>query len=158
MGGWADKRLYTAGVSLSRAVTLVLAVLVSPLGTAVCEVVCGAPGHAAAHAAAPAQTVVQTDQHAHHDHHAHHAPAAAPVIPPASDADGRMHVPGPECDPVLSIPGRVRSPFFGPDLHAAVVTHLASVVDTAMPALARVVVSDTGPPDPPRHAPIPLRI
>jgi len=153
MGGWAAGRLYTAGVSLSRSVTLVLAVLVSPLGAAVCEVVCGSPAHAA-HAAAPAQMDVQTDQH---DHHAHHVPTAAPV-PPASDADGRLHVPGPDCDPVLAIAGHVRSTFSGPDLHAVVVSHLASVIDAAVPRHSHVAVSDTGPPDPPRHAPIPLRI
>ncbi len=135
---------------------LVLALMVSPVGAAVCEVVCGSPSHAAAHAPVAAQT--DADAHAHHDHHAHHASPAAPMVPQASDADGRMHVPGPECDPLLAIPGRVRSAFSGPDFHATIVTHVAAVIDPVVPARSRVVVSDTGPPDPPRSAPVPLRI
>lgn len=139
-----------------RLIAFVLAVAVSPLGAAVCEVVCGSPEHAA-HAVARTQADVQPDPHAHHDHLAHDAPTAAPVQSP-SDADGRMHVPVPDCDPVLAIAGRVRSTFSGPDVHAVVVSHLASVIDAAVPRHARATVSDIGPPDPPLHAPIPLRI
>jgi len=149
--------MYTASVRRLRPLVFVLALLVSPLGVAVCEVVCGLPAHAAGHAPVPAETA-RVDAHAHHDHHQHHAPLPTAPVAPVSDADGVVTLPGPACDPLSGIPARVRSPFSGPDAHGVAVAHVASALDSQEQRYPRVVPADTGPPDPPRHAPVPLRI
>lgn len=151
---------YTEAVRFQRPVVLALALLVSPVGVAVCEVVCGTPVHAAGHGSVPAEPAA-VDPHAHHDLHAHHAPPPAAPVAPVSDADGTVgvvQVPGPECDPAVAIPARVRSTFSGLDLHATAIAHVVFVTNSQVLTQPRVAIADTGPPDPPRHASIPLRI
>jgi len=145
-------------VRLIRPLAIVLAVMVSPVGMAVCEVVCGSPLHAAGHAQAALPAAAAHEAHAHHDHHGHHTPPAAAPAAPASDADGVMSLPGPECEPLSGIPARVRSTFSGPDLQTSAIAQVVTVVDMVTRPHQRLLVADVGPPEPPRHAPVPLRI
>lgn len=138
---------------VTRWLVVVLAVLISPVGAAVCEVVCGTPLHAAAHA--PVETA-PADHSKHHQHSEHPEPPQHPLV---SDEAARLATPASECPPLSSTPARLRT-VYGPDPSGTTAAPLDAVhvgrdglqSSRHLPPPADI------PPKPPHHAPVPLRI
>lgn len=132
---------------------VVLSLLVSPLGAAVCEVVCGSPAHAGAHPAPPDASERSAD--AHHAHHGHVMPETPALVTADPAEQGGWRTAGPDCDPLSSTPARVRATFS--DTPALVASMAASAPPvTTTPGLH--AASTVSPPAPPHLAPVPLRI
>jgi len=139
-------------VRLSRALIVALALVVSPVGAAVCEVVCGLPSSPAV-ASAPASV----DEHAHHGHHA--APAAVTTFVRATSPDDvAMSIPAADCDIRTAVPARLRTPFTDIVASSAALTSSVYGLDLAAPQHPRVTGVTPRPPISPPHTPVPLRI
>lgn len=145
-----------------RFLIVVLAVLVSPVSVAVCEMVCGLSMQTAQTASSTAQTPAATpDVHAHHGHHATPAqtPEPAVTLARAAGADAPVvSIPAADCDLRTTVPARVRSN--GPDVSADA-SASSQMIRLAQPSvsLGRLVSAvQARPPVPPLHAPVPLRI
>jgi len=92
-----------------RAIVLSLVLVTSPLGAAVCEVVC-VDHVAAGHHAAPVREAAVTE-HQHHQHMAPEAeaPALAAIAGPSTRATRALHSPMEDCAPVSGQPATLRS-------------------------------------------------
>ena len=141
-----------------RTIVLTLALVTSPLGAAVCEVVC-ADHVAAGHHAAPAPEAAVTE-HPHHEHMAPEAqaPAAAAIANPSTQATRALHSPMKDCAPVPGQPATLR-----PAPSARALTPSASVEGATAHSLSLARPLAGGPPrwsspPPPARSPIPLRI
>ena len=142
---------YSADVTVSRLLIVTLALFVSPLGAAVCEIACGSPTHAAAHGAPAPSAAIAADRHLHHQAESDNV-VAAPA-PAASRVDA---LPEAGCEPVSAAPARIRAVFSDtPALaHAGVGASAAwtTIVFPHHPAVK------SPPSSPPHHVPVPLRI
>ena len=136
---------------VSRLLAAALALFVSPLGAAVCEIACRTPVHAAMHSAPTASDAVAADSHQHHHEAELEDVAASASALSRLDAPPRV-----DCDPVNSVPARVRGAFSDtPALADA--GQGAPAAWTAITS-SRHAAAPSPPSSPPHHAPVPLRI
>ena len=143
---------YTDGVRLSRALIVALALVVSPVGAAVCEVVCGVPPSPAVTSA-----VASGDDHAHHGHHAAPAPATT-IVRTASPDEVTISIPAADCDLRTTVPARLRTTFTDLVASSVALTTSAYRLDLAPAHRASVTAVTPRPPTRPPHTPVPLRI
>jgi hypothetical protein len=141
-----------------RTIVLILALVTSPLGAAVCEVVC-ADHVAAGHHAAPVPEAAVTE-HQHHEHMAPEAeaPASAAIAGPSTQATRALHSPVEDCAPASGQPATLRSA-----ATAGALAPPARIEGAAAHSLRPVRPLAGGPPSgssppPPARSTIPLRI
>ncbi|MCC7184962.1 MAG: hypothetical protein IT185_01890 [Acidobacteria bacterium] len=137
---------------LSRALIVALALVVSPVGASVCEVVCGVPSSPAV-ASAP----TSVDDHAHHGHHAAPSPAAT-IVRAATPDEVAMSIPAADCDIRTTVPARLRTPFTDIVASSAALTSSVYGLDLAAVQHQRVTGVTPRPPISPPHTLVPLRI
>lgn len=138
-----------------RALILTLTLVVSPLGAAVCEVVCGMAPHAV-HQVEQVQAAI-VDEHAHHGHHSTPAPQTAIVA--AASTDGvTISVPAPECDLRAATPARLRATSTDVIASSVAMTTAVYRLDDAPARHVSNGNATTSPPAPPPLTPLPLRI
>ncbi len=145
-----DALSYTASVRIPRTLIVSLALAVSPIGDAVCEVVCSAP--VLAQGAADEVSATET---AGHQHHAATSPSAVPPVSSAPMLASRAEACGPTTPRIARVAlGAVASPRALP---------VGGVVDASnaagLQSRARATMAAAGPPPIPLHqSSVPLRI